>query len=104
MSLPLNQTSSSAANFWHDTANEMRRHSGQLEFARISPRLPTKILSLVVYVGMSVTEERPFTATFLQLEQTELDHLLAVWLSSTSDILPDLVLMRRLILLMQHIE
>jgi len=53
---------------------------------------------------MSVTEERPFTATFLQLEQTELDHLLAVWLSSTSDILPDLVLMRRLILLMQHIE
>lgn len=41
---------------------------------------------------MSVTKERPFTATFLQLEQTELDHSLAVWLSSTSDILPDLVL------------
>ena len=45
-----------------------------------------------MYVRMSVTEERPFTVTFLQLEQTELDHLLAVWLSSTSDILPDLVL------------
>jgi hypothetical protein len=41
---------------------------------------------------MSITKERPFTATFPQLEQTELDPLLAVWLSSTSDILPDLVL------------
>ena len=45
-----------------------------------------------MHVRVSVTKERPFMATFPQLEQMELDPLLAVWLSSTSDILPDLVL------------